>query len=156
VAAPAEPAVESPAGPAPGDAAGSGATPDAGGFGVGGGLRGGGGFGGGGRTGGGGFGGAAGGGRPGGAGAGALVAKVYTIKDLVAGGADREAAVVKMITGSVSPSMWKGNGGSADAKFEDGELVVTATPENQRAVANLLEQVRKLTAATSTRLPATN
>ena len=109
---------------------------------------------------------AAAGGRRAGAGAGgdagerAVTAKrVYEVTDLVAGGADREAAVVRMITGSVAPSAWKDNGGSGEAKVEGGKLVVTTTPENQKAVANLLEQVRKLTPATSAtpaRSPATN
>ena len=100
---------------------------------------------------------AAAGGRVGGAGATALVAKrVYEINDVAAGGADREAAVLKMITGSIAPSTWKDNGGSGEAKFEGGRLVVTTTPENQKAVANLLEQVRKLTATAPTRSPATN
>jgi RNA polymerase sigma factor (sigma-70 family) len=103
------------------------------------------------------IGGGGGGAAAGGGGAGALVAKrVYEINDVVAGGADREGAVVKMITGSIAPSTWKGNGGSGEAKFVSGKLVVTTSPENQKAVANLLEQVRKLTAATPTRSPAAN
>ena len=93
----------------------------------------------------------------GGASAPGLVAKrVYEVKDVVAGSADREAAVVQIITGSIAPSTWKGNGGSGEAKFDGGKLVVTTSPENQKAVANLLEQVRKLTAANSARSPAGN
>ena len=68
---------------------------------------------------------------------------VYEVKD-IAGGAEREAVLLKMITGSVAPSTWKEGGGSGEAKFEGGKLVVTTTTENQKAIANLLEQVRKL------------
>jgi hypothetical protein len=90
-------------------------------------------------------------GAPGGAvaagAAGSSSRHAYNVQELTGGRGEREQAVVKMITGSVAPSSWKANGGSGEAKFDGGKLVVTTTPENQKAVANLLEQVRRLVAS---------
>jgi RNA polymerase sigma factor (sigma-70 family) len=89
--------------------------------------------------------------------AGRVAKREYEVKDLTGergaggrGAADREAAVLKMITGSVAPSSWKVNGGSGEARFDSGRLVITTTPENQKAIANLLEQVRTLVGAPAT------
>ena len=83
---------------------------------------------------------------------------VYDVRPLLtapAGGgnaaaaaAEREDAILKMVTGSIAPSTWKEGGGSGTARIQGGQLVVTTTAENQKAVANLLEQVRRFTGAT--------
>jgi hypothetical protein len=67
--------------------------------------------------------------------------------------AGRANVLVKMITGSVAPTTWKQNGGAGEVVVQGGELVATTTAENQKAIENLLEQVRALMAAPAAPAP---
>ena len=59
--------------------------------------------------------------------------------------ARREAALIKTIAVSVDPRTWKANGGNAgELEIKDGKLTVTATEENQKVIATLLEQLSEL------------
>ena len=53
-------------------------------------------------------------------------------------------AIVKLVTETVAPDSWRDSGGSVGALRElQGQLIVTQTPENQRALVSLLEQLRE-------------
>lgn len=53
-------------------------------------------------------------------------------------------AITKLITDTVAPDSWRDVGGSVGSMRElSGQLIVTQTPENQRLLANLLEQLRE-------------
>jgi len=53
-------------------------------------------------------------------------------------------AITKLITETVAPDSWRDSGGSVGALRElQGQLIVTQTPENQRALVSLLEQLRE-------------
>jgi Flp pilus assembly secretin CpaC len=53
-------------------------------------------------------------------------------------------AIIKLITETVAPDSWRDSGGSVGALRElQGQLIVTQTPENQRALVGLLEQLRE-------------
>jgi general secretion pathway protein D len=53
-------------------------------------------------------------------------------------------ALVKLIQETVDPTSWRDAGGSVGAvRALNGQLIVTQTPENQRALVNLLEQLRE-------------
>ena len=73
----------------------------------------------------------------------------YDLRGVLPGGAgaDRAAIVVKMITGSVDPKSWKENGGAGEVRVQGEGLSVTTSPENQKAIANLLDQIKQLTGA---------
>jgi hypothetical protein len=73
----------------------------------------------------------------------------YDLRGVLPGGAgaDRTAIIVKMITGSVDPKSWKENGGAGEVRVQGEGLSVTTSPENQKAIANLLDQIKRLTAA---------
>lgn len=78
------------------------------------------------------------------------VRRSYEVRDLLGGGnADREAIVLKLITGSIAPSTWKNTGGTGDARVQDGQLLVNTSQDNHKAIANLLEQVRRLNSTTA-------
>ena len=52
--------------------------------------------------------------------------------------------IIKLITETVAPDSWRDAGGSVGAMRElQGQLIVTQTPENQRELVNLLEQLRE-------------
>jgi hypothetical protein len=80
-------------------------------------------------------------------------ARVYEVRELVrpkegmgaATEAERLAAVRKMITGSVDPTTWRDRGGTlGDIREGNGQLIITQTPANHRAITNLLNQARFL------------
>lgn len=79
------------------------------------------------------------------------VTRVYDVRDLMrqgeAGGdgAKREAAAIKLLTDSIDPASWREHGGQVGSvRVLNGQLVVTQSPENHKAVANLLKQTRTL------------
>ncbi len=52
--------------------------------------------------------------------------------------------IIKLITDTVAPDSWRDAGGSVGSIKElSGQLIVTQTPENQRNLVNLLEQLRE-------------
>jgi type II secretory pathway component GspD/PulD (secretin) len=96
---------------------------------------GGGGGGGGGRGGGGGGGG--GGGLFGNSGGEQTKEKTQTFQE-------RMDALVKLIQETIDPTSWRDAGGSVGGvRALNGQLIVTQTPENQRGLVNLLEQLRE-------------
>jgi general secretion pathway protein D len=57
---------------------------------------------------------------------------------------ERVDAIVKLIQETVDPNSWRDNGGQVGAIKElSGQLIVTQTPDNQRSLINLLEQLRE-------------
>src|SRR5207249_4215477 len=93
--------------------------------------------GGGGRGGGGGGGQNLFGGGGGGGGQGGNEANQPTRQDLV-------DSIIKLIEDTVSTETWKDNGGTVGSLRElSGQLIVTQTPENQRNLIKLLEQLRE-------------
>ncbi|MCC6424751.1 MAG: hypothetical protein IT447_14850 [Phycisphaerales bacterium] len=53
-------------------------------------------------------------------------------------------AITKLITDTVAPDSWRDVGGSVGSMRElSGQLIVTQTPENQRLLSNLVEQLRE-------------
>lgn len=53
-------------------------------------------------------------------------------------------SIIKLITDTIAPDSWRDAGGSVGAIKElQGQLIVTQTPENQKALVNLLEQLRE-------------
>jgi type II secretory pathway component GspD/PulD (secretin) len=73
----------------------------------------------------------------GGSGSGAAAGQGQTRQELV-------DAITKLITETVAPDSWRDSGGSVGALRElQGQLIVTQTPENQRALVSLLEQLRE-------------
>ena len=79
--------------------------------------------------------------------------QTYDLRGVLPGGTgpDRTAIVVKMITGSVDPKSWKENGGAGEVRVQGDGLSVTTSPENQKAIANLLDQIKRLAAAAPAR-----
>ncbi|MEZ0265020.1 MAG: type II secretion system protein GspD, partial [Phycisphaerae bacterium] len=58
--------------------------------------------------------------------------------------AERMDALVKLIQDTADPTSWRDAGGSVGAvRALNGQLIVTQTPENQRQLVNLLEQLRE-------------
>jgi general secretion pathway protein D len=52
--------------------------------------------------------------------------------------------IIRLITETVAPDSWRDAGGSVGAVRElQGQLIVTQTPENQRQLVSLLEQLRE-------------
>lgn len=52
--------------------------------------------------------------------------------------------ITKLITDTVAPDSWRDSGGTVGALKElQGNLIVTQTPENQKALVNLLDQLRE-------------
>lgn len=89
--------------------------------------------------------------------------RVHDIRDIVRAKPDapdaekgkRLAVLTKLITGSVAPDSWRGQGGSSGALRElQGQLIITQTPENQDAIVNLLKQTRALLALPPLEEPA--
>lgn len=80
--------------------------------------------------------------------------RVYDVRDLMraAGGGDtkqadaeREAAVVKLLTDTIDPASWREHGGElGSARYLNGQLIVTQSEDNHKAVVNLLRQTRTL------------
>ncbi|HEY8667959.1 MAG TPA: hypothetical protein VIL86_14945 [Tepidisphaeraceae bacterium] len=57
---------------------------------------------------------------------------------------ERIDQIIKLIQDTVASETWKDNGGSVGSVKElSGQLIVTQTPENQRQLLNLLEQLRE-------------
>ena len=53
-------------------------------------------------------------------------------------------SIIKLITSTIAPDSWRDAGGSVGSITElSGQLIVTQTPENQRALVGLLEQLRE-------------
>lgn len=78
-------------------------------------------------------------------------ARAYDVRDILSASAaaaprldpaKRLATLTKLITGSVAPDSWQVN--YVRAKPDEGKLVITQTPANHDAVANLLKQTRAL------------
>jgi hypothetical protein len=58
---------------------------------------------------------------------------------------ERVDAVIKLVTGTVDPDSWHENGGHVGTVKElSGQLIVTQTEANQKAIENLITQTRKL------------
>ena len=56
----------------------------------------------------------------------------------------RADVFAKLVQETVDPTSWREAGGSiGSVRARDGQLIVTQTPENQRGLANLLEQLRE-------------
>ena len=73
-----------------------------------------------------------------------LLVRVYDIRDL-ASDQSREESLSKMITGSIDSGSWRDNGGQAGhLRVNQGQLIVTQTPENHKAILNLLQRTREL------------
>jgi type II secretory pathway component GspD/PulD (secretin)/tetratricopeptide (TPR) repeat protein len=73
----------------------------------------------------------------GGTGAAGGTSETQTRQDLV-------DQIVKLITSTIAPDSWRDAGGSVGSITElSGQLIVTQTPENQRALVGLLEQLRE-------------
>lgn len=71
------------------------------------------------------------------AGGGATAEKGQTRQELV-------DSIIKLITETVAADSWRDSGGSVGSIRElQGQLIVTQTPENQRALVALLEQLRE-------------
>jgi hypothetical protein len=56
---------------------------------------------------------------------------------------ERTAAVIALTQETIDPVHWKDAGGIFTITFEDGVLIVCATPEIHRAMTNLLQQLRE-------------
>jgi general secretion pathway protein D len=57
---------------------------------------------------------------------------------------ERMDALVKLIQETIDPTSWRDAGGSVGGiRPLSGQLIVTQTPENQRAMVNLMEQLRE-------------
>jgi hypothetical protein len=80
---------------------------------------------------------------------------IYDVRDLLAAPESavnanqthqqRIDTLFKLLTGSVDPDSWRENGGQIGAvKERSGQLIVTQTESNQKSIANLLAQTRKL------------
>ena len=88
-----------------------------------------------------------------------IVTKTYDIRDLLHGKAlvgkmqqspaemprERVELVMKLVTGTIDSESWRDNGGKIGVLKEiHGQLIVTQTEDNQKAIENLLELTRKL------------
>ena len=89
--------------------------------------------------------------------------RAYDVRDILlakvpAPGADqakRLATLTKLVTGSVAPATWRGEGGgSAAVRAAEGKLFITQTPENHDAIANLLKHTRALLSLPAVEEPA--
>ena len=59
----------------------------------------------------------------------------------------RIETISKLITGSIDASSWRDNGGKIGALKElAGRLLITQSPENHKAIANLIEQLQTVAA----------
>jgi hypothetical protein len=68
----------------------------------------------------------------------------YLIGDLIHAHGGAARALIETITGSVDPTSWAEHGGIRTLRIQGDQLIVDQTPDDQRAVANLLEGMRKL------------
>jgi hypothetical protein len=80
-----------------------------------------------------------------------VMVRVYDVRDLLgktAPGEDRAnkvKAIIKSLTDRVDPGSWREHGGAVASPRElQGQLIVTQTAENQRAIIDLLEAIRPL------------
>jgi hypothetical protein len=80
-----------------------------------------------------------------------VMIRVYDMRDLlgknIQGGARAEKvrAIVKLLTDRVDPASWREHGGRLDSPRElEGQLIITQTAENQRAIIDLLQAIRPL------------
>jgi len=80
-----------------------------------------------------------------------VMIRVYDIRDFLAGKGEHDKkvrAVIKLLTDRIDPGSWREHGGSVASLRElQGQLIVTQTAENHRAIIDLLESVRPLFAA---------
>jgi hypothetical protein len=56
---------------------------------------------------------------------------------------DAKDPLIGMITGSIAPATW-GKDGPGQINEHDGQLIVTATQENHKLIANLLDNLKRL------------
>jgi hypothetical protein len=75
--------------------------------------------------------------------------RVYDVRDLLpADKGEREkraAALTKLLIDTVNPSSWQVNRGQAGVIRElQGNLIITQTAENQRAIVSMLENLRSV------------
>jgi hypothetical protein len=75
-----------------------------------------------------------------------LVLRVYDVHDLIAGkDPARAEPLIKMITATIARPTWAENGGDGGTIKElNGKLIVVQSPDNQEAVAKLLDHARQL------------
>lgn len=80
-----------------------------------------------------------------------VIVRVYDIRDLIGKGvqgnnrADRVRAIMKVLTDRVDPGSWRQHGGRVATLRElQGQLIITQTAQNHRAIIDLLEAVRSL------------
>lgn len=80
-----------------------------------------------------------------------VMIRVYDVRDLIgktAPGEDRGnkvRAIVKLLTDRVDPGSWREHGGAvASVREMHGQLIVTQTAENHRAIIDLLQSIRPL------------
>ena len=80
-----------------------------------------------------------------------VMIRVYDIRDFLAGKGERDKkvrAVIKLLTDRIDPASWREHGGSVASLRElQGQLIITQTAANHRAIIDLLESVRPLFAA---------
>jgi hypothetical protein len=53
--------------------------------------------------------------------------------------------LTRMLYGSVAPASWKVHGGKAELKESNGLLVITTSPKNHEAIANLIDNLKRIT-----------
>lgn len=80
--------------------------------------------------------------------------RLYDIRDLIGKSATLDErtrkvnAIVRLLQDRIDPASWRQHGGAVGAMRElQGQLIVTQTPENHRAITDLIESVRRLTTA---------
>ena len=80
-----------------------------------------------------------------------VIIRVYDVRDLLGKNipgdarADRARAIVKLLTDRVDPASWREHGGMVASPRElQGQLIVTQTPANHRAIVDLLQAIRPL------------
>jgi len=80
-----------------------------------------------------------------------VVIQVYDVRDLLprnAPPAERQRrvnALIKFLSDRIDPASWKTRGGNLGAMRElQGQLIVTQTPKNHRAMVDLLQGLRQL------------
>lgn len=74
-----------------------------------------------------------------------VVVQTYEISDLIKNDAGRVNQIVETIIDSIDTHSWKLHGGTVgDIREKGAQLIVTQTPPNQEAIANLLANLREL------------
>jgi hypothetical protein len=77
-----------------------------------------------------------------------VMIRVYDIREFLAGKGERDKkvrALIRLLTDRIEPGSWREHGGSVASLRElQGQLIITQTGENHRAIIDLLESVRPL------------